>query len=267
MSVRILWLADALRAEGLRVVEVDGWKSRGEDKLVSLLHGVMFHHTATPVGVDDSAPLRVVTYGREGLVGPIANVMVGRDGTAYVIASGRANHAGEGGPWRTVPASTGNVANSMLFGLEVVNNGIGERWTETVLDAVDRVFAAVLKKIGKDETWCLGHKEWAPHRKIDPSLDMAAYRTRLKAYLEGEVADERFTLFLDGIRARRAGQTKNADWDNIKKLGYELYDDAVEFPKTSAHSHADYAPALHAHDPVEHEHPKHVHGEDIPVQL
>lgn len=186
--MRLLWLADALRDEGLTVVEVDGWRSRGSE-LVGV-HGVMFHHTATPIGVEDSAPLRTVTFGRSDLPGPICNVMLGRDLKAYVVAAGRANHAGIGGPWRTVPeaisGTSGNAGNERLFALEAVNNGVGEPWRDEFLDRVDRIFAAVLKRFDKDETWCLGHKEWTS-RKIDPSLDMDAYRRRLRAYLEGDL--------------------------------------------------------------------------------
>lgn len=198
---RILWLADALRAEdGLRVVETNGWETRGYDELTNPLVGAMFHHTATPIGVDDDAPLHTIIYGRSDLPGPIANVMVGRDGTAYVVASGKANHAGLGGPWRGVPLNDGN---RHIFGLEVVNNGVGEEWTDTVLDAVDRVFAAVLRHIEKDESWVLGHKEWTT-RKIDPSLNMDAYRVRLGQYLRGDdMTDTEKAQLAEALRTAR----------------------------------------------------------------
>ena len=38
------WLADVLRAEGCKVVEVDGWKTRGHGAM-SGVRGVMIHHT------------------------------------------------------------------------------------------------------------------------------------------------------------------------------------------------------------------------------
>ena len=224
---RILWLADALRNQpGLRVVEVAGWRDRGLSTLVSPLHGVMFHHTASPLTQSDEPALRVVTFGRTGLPGPIANVMVGRDGTAYVIASGKANHAGLGGPWRTVPTNDGN---RHLFSVEVVNNGIGEPWNDTVLSAVDRVFAAVLKRIGKDASWCVGHKEWAPTRKIDPSLNMDAYRSRLRAFMEGDdelailTDEEQLELrnFLANLKERldaRAGGAGNRVGNAVLKV-------------------------------------------------
>ena len=201
----------------------------------------MFHHTATPVGVADSAPLDTVTFGREGLPGPICNVMVGRDGRAYVVASGKANHAGFGGPWRTVPQAspgTGNIGNERIFGLEVVNNGTGEPWSEKVLDSVTRVFAAVLKRLGKDASWCLGHKEWAPTRKIDPSLDMNAYRARLAAYMEGDMADERFTDFIAGWESHRRGDPIPVQV-GFKRKGWNFRKEAVSHPEPAEHDHPD----------------------------
>lgn len=240
---RILWLADALRAEGLRVVEGTGWKTRGYDTLVSPLHGACFHHTASPLSQTDAGALSVVTHGREGLPGPIANAMVGRNGTAYVVASGKANHAGYGGPWRTVPKDDGN---RHLFALEVVNNGTIEPWSETVLSSVDRVFAAVLKRIGKDATWCVGHKEWAPTRKIDPSLSMDHYRARLKTYMESGGDDEMFEKFKAGWKHYRAGGVLKDGADPDFAFGYNAAQYAANNPKTddgmTVHEHA------HIHD-------------------
>ena len=44
---RALWLADALRAEGVNVVEEPGWRDRGSATFNP--KGVICHHTAGPV--------------------------------------------------------------------------------------------------------------------------------------------------------------------------------------------------------------------------
>jgi peptidoglycan hydrolase-like protein with peptidoglycan-binding domain len=58
--------------------------------------------------------LRVLIEGRSNLPGPLAQLGLGRDGTCYVIAAGRCNHAGAG-LWQGV--STGN---SSFIGTEAV---------------------------------------------------------------------------------------------------------------------------------------------------
>ena len=60
--------------------------------------------------------LEVCINGRPDLAGPLCNVMVGRDNTMFVVAAGRANHAGSGG-WR------GRSGNSTVYGIERENTG------------------------------------------------------------------------------------------------------------------------------------------------
>jgi hypothetical protein len=185
----ITWLADVLRAEGLVVHEHPGWKTWGRPYDFGPPVGVVFHHTASAC----CAPFQALTTVHDGrlpeLPGPLCHVLVGRNGEVNVVAAGYANHAGLGGPWKTVPKDSGN---RWLVGVEVENNGVDEGWDEVVLDACDKVFGAILKHLGKDASWCLGHKEWAPDRKIDPKLypvegevNMDAYRTRLAQYMAG----------------------------------------------------------------------------------
>jgi len=173
----LVWLADTLRAEGVRVVEVDGWATRGMGMNPPKV--VVAHHTATRSTVSDGAVVRLLTNGRPDLPGPLAHVGLSRDGTAYVVAAGRANHAGAGG-WLGV---TGNVN---AFGIEAFNDGVGEPWPQVQLDAYDRVVAAVLRHEELDGFRLCAHREWAPGRKIDPAgIDMDAMRFRVQALLNG----------------------------------------------------------------------------------
>lgn len=107
-------------------------------------------------------------YGRAGEVpGPLCNVLQGRDPVdpmhdpVYVIAAGRANHAGTGG-WR------GLVGNSSVHGLEVEHPGTGAVPRDR-LEVSARIHAAFLEAPGssRDARYTCQHKEWAPARKID----------------------------------------------------------------------------------------------------
>jgi N-acetyl-anhydromuramyl-L-alanine amidase AmpD len=187
----LLWLAQALRAEGVKVVEVDGWKTRGQPMNPPKV--VVAHHTATRATTSDAAVVRLLRVGRTDLPGPLCHVGLSRDGTAHLIAAGRANHAGTGG-WQGV------IGNANAFGIEAFNNGAGEPWPQVQLDAYDRVCSAVLRHEERDASWVCAHREWAPGRKIDPTgIDMNLMRTRIQALLDGG----------DGM-ALRKGDTGNA---------------------------------------------------------
>lgn len=174
MSVRVPWLADVLRSAGVNVVETDGWQTyRPEYNLLSAygapstLQGVVCHHTASPTTSTLATNLHVVKNGNSVAPGPVAQAMLWRDGTYYIIAAGKANHAGKGGPYSDwLPLDTGN---DRMLSVEAVNNGIGELWLPEMLDAYEIGVAAILKFLGLPSDRAITHNEWAPTRKIDPA--------------------------------------------------------------------------------------------------
>jgi LysM repeat protein len=179
----LTWMADAFRKNGLRVKEVKGWKTRGREGTFDP-RGVVFHHTASSPQGGSAPALGVVTKGRSDLPGPLCNVLVARDGTVHVIAAGRCNHAGEGGPFRNIPRDS---ANSFLAGVEVENNGVGERWSKELIETLDVLFATMLLGLRRRAMWLIAHKEWTT-RKIDPAdgrggLDMDERRTLVRRRL------------------------------------------------------------------------------------
>src|SRR5262245_62937115 len=94
----LTWLPAVLEAAGLKVAEVPGWRERGRADMPNV-RGVMCHHTATARGgnmptLELLVAGRAAANGAPGLAGPLAQLGLGRDGTFYVIAAGRANHAG-----------------------------------------------------------------------------------------------------------------------------------------------------------------------------
>lgn len=172
----ITWMEAALRTNGLRVREVKGWKSRGRPGSFSP-RGAMFHHTASGRSGGNAPGLGVVVNGRPGINGPLCNILVARDGTVHLVAAGRANHAGKGGPLHGIPEDSGNAH---LIGVEVENDGVKEPWSKELLQACDVVFATLLLGLRRKSDFLVGHKEWAPNRKIDPArINMTKYRGRV----------------------------------------------------------------------------------------
>lgn len=184
MAFALTWLPEVLEDAGLKVAEQPGWRTRGRGD-VGTIRGVICHHTAGPL-TGNMPSLDLVTNGRADLSGPLAQLCLGRDGTYFVVAAGRANHAGEG-RWQGI--ATGN---SNFIGIEAENTGLtngpkAEPWPEVQMDAYRRGVAAILKKIGADPIMCCGHREYAlpPGRKPDPTFDMAAFRAAVGAIMGG----------------------------------------------------------------------------------
>jgi N-acetylmuramoyl-L-alanine amidase len=163
--VRVTWLADVLRSAGLVVRETDGWKERGAPFKDGVpLDGIVGHHTVSNPPANNPS-LYVVTNGRPDLAGPLCQLLLARDGSYDVIASGKANHGGEG-YWPGWHSS----ANSYALAIEAENNGTGEWWSAAIMDAYAEGVAAILEHMGKGSDAFISHFEWCepPGRKIDP---------------------------------------------------------------------------------------------------
>jgi N-acetyl-anhydromuramyl-L-alanine amidase AmpD len=184
MAFALTWLADVLLEAGLRVAEQPGWKTRGNGD-VDAIAGVMCHHTAGAKN-GNMPSLGVVTNGRQDLSGPLSQLCLGRDGTFFVVAAGRANHAGAGN-WQSITAG-----NSRFIGIEAENTGKtegpdGDPWPAVQLDAYRRGVAAILEHLGANAIMCCGHKEYAlpVGRKADPTFDMDDFRARVASIMAG----------------------------------------------------------------------------------
>ncbi len=180
MAYALTWLPEVLTAAGLKVAVQPGWETRGIADM-GVVRGVMCHHTAG-AATGNMPSLGIVTKGRPDLRGPLSQLGLGRDGTYYVIAAGKAQHAGRG-TWQGVTAG-----NTSFIGIEAENLGTAkEPWPEVQMDAYRRGVAAMLRKIGAGAEMCCGHKEYAlpPGRKSDPSFDMVAFRAGVSAILGG----------------------------------------------------------------------------------
>lgn len=141
--------------------------------------GVLAHHTAGPAkGLFPSE--NVVVHGRPGLSGPLCNLGLDRAGTWIVVAAGQGYHAGSGSA-SFCPAGQGN---SRLIGVEAESVGTRDDWTREQRESYPRGCAALLRHLDLPAARVIGHKEWAPGRKIDPSFwDMAAFRADVARWL------------------------------------------------------------------------------------
>lgn len=177
----LTWLPKVLRDAGLKVEEVPGWQYRGRGDMKPP-KGVLLHHTAGALK-GNMPSLDLLIRGRSDLGGPLAQLGLARDGTYYVIAAGKSNHAGKG--------HFGGVhGNSDLLGIEAENTGLtkGPRkdpWPDVQMDAYRRGVLAILNYLKLPIKMAIGHKEWAAGRKIDPSFDMVAFRKSLEDMKNG----------------------------------------------------------------------------------
>lgn len=181
MSPRVTWLPDVLRGAGLKVSLVSGWETRGADTLGRIL-GVICHYTATPDASRNMPTLDLLIRGREDLPGPLCQLGLGRDGTYYIVASGRANHAGRG-EWNGI-----TTGNTNFIGIEAENSGrANDPWPVAQLDAYHRGVAAILREVGRTAASCCGHREYAlpSGRKSDVNLPMDEFRQRVASILSG----------------------------------------------------------------------------------
>lgn len=178
MAFSLMWLPEALKRADLKVAVVDGWDVRGRGDVGRTL-GVLCHHTAGRKN-GNMPSLDTLIHGRPDLNGPLAQLGLGRDGTYYVIAAGRCNHAGNG-MWQGIASG-----NTNFIGIEAENTGLpDDPWPAIQIDAYQRGVAAILGHANLTPASCAGHKEFAPKRKTDPTLDMPAFRMAVAAIMAG----------------------------------------------------------------------------------
>lgn len=169
-----------LRRAGLRLGVLPGWQTRGRPPSTGDFDpgGVLIHHTGS--SQDGAAYAKWLgTVGRSDLPAPLCQVSIGRDGTVYLLAAGRANHAGKAKASGPMPAGDGNA---LYVGIECHNTG-SEGWTEPQYAATVRTAAVLCRMLGARAEAVRGHRETSVTGKVDPGrMDMGEFRD--------DVADE-----------------------------------------------------------------------------
>lgn len=178
----------AYKAEGLRVVEVPGWRTNDRAPVTGRAagpkHGLVNHHT----GGDTSNPLAyasgILSKGSSALVGPLCHDGLDPDsGTLYTVGTGRTNHAGGGDPAvlqavtndavpydRELKPTKGNTdgvdGNAPFYGLEVMYSGSRDL-PRVGYVAMVRWNTAICRFHGWSGASAIAHREWSDD-KPDP---------------------------------------------------------------------------------------------------
>lgn len=181
---RMKRIAARIRERGVRVVFVNGWDQRGGTFPV-VPNAAFVHHDASASTSGTWGALGIITHGRAGVPPPLSQFQVARGSVAQVaiVAAGIANHAGLGGPHKGLPKDN---ANRETYGTEVANNGVGEKYSNETIHAISAVQAAIAEESDFGPYMVIGHKEWAPDRKIDPTYSMDWMRELVTDTLRGD---------------------------------------------------------------------------------
>ncbi|WP_405998580.1 N-acetylmuramoyl-L-alanine amidase [Streptomyces sp. NBC_00829] len=185
---------DALRDEGLTVVQVDEWRThnRNHKGPWGPVHGVMIHHTVTR---GTPGTVRICRDGYEALPGPLCHGVIAKDGTVHLVGYGRTNHAGLGdddvlravvAEKRLPPDNEANTdGNRHFYGFECENLGDGkDPWPAVQLEAIERAAAAICRYHGWSERSVIGHREWQPGKTDPRGFTMDSLRERIHERLK-----------------------------------------------------------------------------------
>lgn len=160
------WLTD----EGLIVIEYDGWqnRSRSSGGFDAYPLCVMWHHTASPASWDGQKDADYCAIGHED--SPISNLYIDRSGAVWILAGGASNTNGKG---KSITFSRGIVPadgmNTRALGIEMGNDGIGEKWPRAQIDSAFLVSNTCNAHFGNRPDDMSTHNFYAPDRKIDPA--------------------------------------------------------------------------------------------------
>jgi len=199
------WRA-ALKAEGVKYTEFDGWTTRGRDaatgKPFGPVHGVLNHHTA-----GSNSLTAVTTGGAPNLPAPLCHTFLPKSGIAVLVSCHRANHAGLAAS-NVIDAITAETplprqnktstvdGNDCLYGIETENLGNNkDTYTRAQYDTWVRWNAAICRFHKWGSGSVAGHLETSVEGKVDPLGPVEGYGTRGKfAFTMGQLradVDER----------------------------------------------------------------------------
>ena len=184
-------LITILKAEGVKVAEYPGWRTRERDnetgKPFGPVHMVLNHHTAS------SNSLHIVARdGVAGLPAPLAHIHLAKSGLATLCSAGRANHAGlmaanayesflKESPARSAPSKASGAVdgNDVSYGIETENRGDNKDiYPRGQYDAWVRINTAFCRDYGWTAESCGCHRETSIEGKVDPRGPVEGYGTR-----------------------------------------------------------------------------------------
>lgn len=177
-------LATVARRTGFPVVEVTGWRTRTRPEGMLGVRTVTIHHTGNVARTKRlKVSLNTIINGKSKLPGPLSQIYIDIDGTIYIVAAGKANHAGE--------SLKTDYTNPYAVGFECEASGDwwSEDWPGIQLRAMVAMAGETIKEFGLSISDVMGHLETCspPGRKPDPrGFTMNWFRAQVKAYLEDD---------------------------------------------------------------------------------
>lgn len=164
------WLADAFRAAGLEVIEVEGWENRGRPASTGDFNpqgqNTTHHDAATSSPTNPCPVLKLLIVGRPDLPGPLCQIAVDHLGRVWIIAAGRANHAGRVGKSGVVGMPLGADGNALSIGDEVSTNGT-QALPPAQRHAIAVVNAVIRKRHDRGPEWSHRHEDISGTGKWD----------------------------------------------------------------------------------------------------
>lgn len=181
-----VWLADVIRAYGVKVEELPGWKQWGNGDF-GAIKGIIVHHTG------HNATSAQYIARNPGLDNALSSqIQLSRTGVATMCGVGVAWHAGRG----SYPGWQTNNANWESIGIEAQSDGTSA-WPAAEMDAYYKICAAILMKLGKRATTQTLISHWEYSRtaqgKWDPGagngmsgavMDMDVFRAKVNWYID-----------------------------------------------------------------------------------
>ena len=147
-----------------------------------------------------------------------AHYVICRDGTVYHMLNDllRAHHAGVG-KW-------GNISdmNSSSIGIEIDNNG-SEPFTESQMNSLLQLLERLKKAFNIPQANFIGHADWAPGRKVDPS----------RYFSWKQLADKGFGYWYD-TSSVKVPDTFNAI-QALRIIGYNIKDTGIAIQSYKIH--------------------------------
>lgn len=231
-------LADAARKSGLQVVELAGWKTRGRPYVKNagrdfIPKGIVCHHTGSDL--EGTAGTKILLAGRPDLPAPLSQLSLSRSGVVYIVAAGRANHAGAVHSVGFMKAGDGNAQS---IGIEAQNSG-SEGWSAKQLDAYHKLCAALCDHYGWSRANVVGHGECSTAGKWDPGvhgkmISMGTFRAAVaKVVLPGQTVkiDVHLTVASTRLWGRAKPSSTGAKLFS-RKHGFKIH--ATAFQDTSS---------------------------------
>lgn len=168
---------DRLARAGLRVSVFGDWRTCGGD---ANHRAVVLHHTASGSSVSPADDAAYCHHGTSDA--PLYNVLIGRDGSCWVLTRRKSNSSGKissvayqeaiEGRAGAVSASArglsdGASQNASLFAISAQNNGTGEPWSDALIDAMARCASVTLAALGLSSVGYVTQHRVLTARKID----------------------------------------------------------------------------------------------------